>query len=252
MESENYKYFETIYGKGVLLIEMNRLKKRNAFSPEFVYELCNIWDFIENESHISIGILKSKSEEFFSAGADLKKLIPLLTKEREPVTEVEKKIVDDKLLRKFYRKDRVYKKPIIGVSSGYCLAGGFELLLSCDFQIITSDSIIGFPETKLGLIPAGGGISRVVQATSRSRSLEILINSSELDIYKLLNDGLVNEICSREDLSSVLTSYVNKLSESESKATEILMQNIDKFKELNLEKSFLFEEELLNKLSDEQ
>ena len=116
----------------------------------------------------------------------------------------------------------------------------------------TFNFVVGLVETIVGLIPAGGGISRVVQATSRSRSLEILINSSELDIYKLLNDGLVNEICSREDLSSVLTSYVNKLSESESKATEILMQNIDKFKELNLEKSFLFEEELLNKLSDEQ
>ena len=48
MDSENYKYFDTIYGKGVLLVEMKRLDKRNAFSPEFIYELCNIWDYIEN------------------------------------------------------------------------------------------------------------------------------------------------------------------------------------------------------------
>ena len=235
MESEKYKYFETLYGKGVLLVEMNRLEKRKAFIPEFVYELWHIWDYIENEGHIQIGVLKSKSDEYFSAGADLKTLIPLITKERKPASEIEKKVLDQNLLRKFYRKDQVYKKPIIGVSSGYCLAGGFELLLSCDFKIISSDSIIGFPETKLGLIPAGGGIARVTQTTSRSRALEILINSSELNIHKLLNDGLVNEI----------------FSESESNATEIIMKNIDKFKKLDLEKSFLLEEELLNKLSNE-
>jgi enoyl-CoA hydratase len=252
MDSKNYRYFDTLYGKGVLLIEMNRLEKRNAFSPEFIYELCNIWDYIENESHIKVGVLKSKSEEFFSAGADLDKLIPLITKEKKPESKIEKKVLEENLLNKFYRKNQSYKKPIIGVSSGYCLAGGFELLLSCDFRIISSDSIIGFPETKIGLIPAGGGISRVTKATSRSRALEILINSTELDVYKLLNDGLVNEVCLRENLTSVLTIYLDKLLNSQSKPTEILIQNIDKFNALNLEDSFLLEEDLLNQLSNEK
>ena len=104
MDSENYKYFETIYGKGVLLVEMNRLDKRNAFNPEFIYELCNIWDYIENESHIKVGVLKSKSEEFFSAGADLEKLIPLLTRKKKPESEIERKVIEENLLKKFYRK----------------------------------------------------------------------------------------------------------------------------------------------------
>jgi enoyl-CoA hydratase/carnithine racemase len=97
MDSKNYRYFDTLYGKGVLLIEMNRLEKRNAFSPEFIYELCNIWDYIENESHIKVGVLKSKSEEFFSAGADLDKLIPLITKEKKPESKIEKKVLEEKI-----------------------------------------------------------------------------------------------------------------------------------------------------------
>lgn len=252
MDSENYKYFDTIYGKGVLLVEMNRLDKRNAFNPEFIYELCNIWDYIENESHIKVGVLKSKSEEFFSAGADLEKLIPLLTRKKKPESEIERKVIEENLLKKFYRKNQIYKKPIIGVSSGHCLAGGFELLLSCDFRIISSDSKIGFPETKLGLIPAGGGMSRIIKATTRSRALEILINSSELDVYKLLNDGLVNEVCSRKDLIGVLTSYLDKISNSETNSTEMIIQNVDKFNELSLQDSFSLEEELLNELSNEE
>ena len=173
-----------------------------------------------------------------------------MTGEKKPTTEIEKKVIEENLLRKFYRKNKLYKKPIIGISSGHCLAGGFELLLSCDFKIISTDSKIGFPETKLGLIPAGGGISRIVHSTSRSRALEILINSSDIDISKLLHDGVVNEICMKENLDEVLDSYIERLLDSESEATEILLSSIDKFKELNLTESFLLEEELLKKLSD--
>ena len=250
MESKKYNFFDTKLNKCVLTIEMNRLEKRNAFSPGFIDELCDIWDYIENSHEIRIGVLRSKSEEYFSAGADLEQLIPLLTGEKKPTTEIEKKVIEENLLRKFYRKNKLYKKPIIGISSGHCLAGGFELLLSCDFKIISTDSKIGFPETKLGLIPAGGGISRIVHSTSRSRALEILINSSDIDISKLLHDGIVNEICMKENLDEVLDSYIERLLDSESEATEILLSSIDKFKELNLTESFLLEEELLKKLSD--
>tara|TARA_X000001036_G_scaffold191837_1_gene180926 strand:+ start:18755 stop:19513 length:759 start_codon:yes stop_codon:yes gene_type:complete len=250
MESKKYNFFDTKLDKYVLTIQMDRLEKRNAFDPVFVNELCDIWDNIENSDEIKIGVLKSKSEEYFSAGADLKQLIPLLTGEKKPTTKIEKKVIEENLLRKFYRKNKSYKKPIIGVSSGYCLAGGFELLLSCDFKIISSDSKIGFPETKLGLIPAGGGISRIVHSTSRSRALEILINSSDIDINKLLHDGIVNEICAKENLDEILNRYIKRLLDSESTATEILLSSIDNFKELNLAESFLLEEELLKKLSD--
>ena len=104
-----------------------------------------------------------------------------------------------------------YYKPIIGYASGYCLAGGFELLLSCDFLIVDENTKIGLPETTLGLIPAGGGISRISEALSRSLSLEILINSKNVDLEKLLYSGIINEIVNRNNVEDVIENYSKKV-----------------------------------------
>jgi hypothetical protein len=53
-------------------------------------------------------------------------------------------------------------------------------------------------------------------------------------------------------LISVLTSYLDKISNSESNSTEMIIQNVDKFNELSLQDSFSLEEELLNELSNEE
>ena len=51
--------------------------------------------------------------------------------------------------------------PTICLINGYCLGGGTELSLSCDIRIGSNDSIIGLPETSLGIIPGAGGTFRL-------------------------------------------------------------------------------------------
>jgi len=105
MDLDKYKYFNLQIDNSVLEIQINRPEKKNAFNPEMVYELCNIWEIIESDSNIKLGILRSVSKEFFSAGADLKELIPLLTGDLKPKSKYESDLLKDKLLDKFYRKD---------------------------------------------------------------------------------------------------------------------------------------------------
>jgi len=251
MDLDKYKYFNLQISNSALEIQINRPEKKNAFNPEMVYELCDIWEIIESNSKIKLGILRSISNEFFSAGADLKELIPLLTGDLKPKSKFESDLLKDKLLDKFYRKDKTYYKPIIGYASGYCLAGGFELLLSCDFLIVDENTIIGFPETTLGLIPAGGGISRISEALSRSLSLEILINSKNVNLEKLLYSGIINEIVNRNNFDDVIKNYTKKVTDSSQKTVELLMANIDKLQKIDLKEKFNLEDKLLNKLLDE-
>jgi len=251
MDLDKYKYFNLQISNSALEIQINRPEKKNAFNPEMVYELCDIWEIIESNSKIKLGILRSISNEFFSAGADLKELIPLLTGDLKPKSKFESDLLKDKLLDKFYRKDKTYYKPIIGYASGYCLAGGFELLLSCDFLIVDENTIIGFPETTLGLIPAGGGISRISEALSRSLSLEILINSKNVDLKKLLYAGIINEIVNRNNVEDVIENYSKKVTDSSQKTVELLMANIDKLQKIDLKEKFNLEDRLLNELLDE-
>lgn len=251
MDLDKYKYFNLQISNSAVEIQINRPEKKNAFNPEMVCELCDIWEIIESNSNIKLGILRSISTEFFSAGADLKELIPLLTGDLKPKSQFESDLLKDKLLDKFYRKDKTYNKPIIGYASGYCLAGGFELLLSCDFLIVDENTKIGLPETTLGLIPAGGGISRISEALSRSLSLEILINSKNVDLKKLLYSGIINEIVNRNNVEDVIENYSKKVTDSSQKTVELLMANIDKLQKMDLKEKFNLEDKLLNELLDE-
>ena len=251
MDLDKYKYFNLQISNSAVEIQINRPEKKNAFNPEMVCELCDIWEIIESNSNIKLGILRSISTEFFSAGADLKELIPLLTGDLKPKSQFESDFLKNKLLDKFYRKDKTYNKPIIGYASGYCLAGGFELLLSCDFLIVDENTKIGLPETTLGLIPAGGGISRISEALSRSLSLEILINSKNVDLKKLLYSGIINEIVNRNNVEDVIENYSKKVTDSSQKTVELLMANIDKLQKIDLKEKFNLEDRLLNELLDE-
>ena len=229
---------------GVCTVTMNRLEKKNAINPQFAIELCSAWDLIDNDDEIRVAILKSADSNVFSAGADLKELIPLLKGEIKPSNEYEKKLLSGDFLLKTWRKDKVRTKPLIGVASGYCLAGGFELLLCCDFRLVEENTSIGFPETGIGLLPIAGGVSRVGHEVSRPKALEILFNSANIDIHELKNLGVVNDVFKTDEMGNTLQKYIDKIINSTPESVEVLMKNIDKVRSLNIHESFLLEEEM--------
>ena len=229
---------------GVCTVTMNRLEKKNAINPQFAMELCNAWDVIDNDDGVRVAVLKSADSSIFSAGADLKELIPLLKGEIKPSNDYEKQLLSGNPLLKAWRKDKVRTKPLIGVASGYCLAGGFELLLCCDFRLVEENTSIGFPETGIGLLPIAGGVSRIGHEVSRPKALEILFNSANLDIQELKNLGVVNDVFKTEEMEDTIQKYIDKIITSTPESVEVLMKNIDKVRSLNIQDSFLLEEEM--------
>ena len=227
---------------GVCTVTMNRLEKKNAINPQFAMELCNAWDVIDNDDGVRVAVLKSADSSIFSAGADLKELIPLLKGEIEPTNDYQKQLLSEDFLLKAWRKDKVRTKPLIGVASGYCLAGGFELLLCCDFRLVEENTSIGFPETGIGLLPIAGGVSRIGHEVSRPKALEILFNSANLDVQELKNLGVVNDIFKTEEMEDKIQKYIDKIITSTPESVEVLMKNIDKVRSLNIQDSFLLAE----------
>ena len=59
MDLDKYKYFNLQIDNSVVEIQINRPEKKNAFNPEMVYELCDIWEIIESNSNIKLGILNN-------------------------------------------------------------------------------------------------------------------------------------------------------------------------------------------------
>ena len=242
----NSEFINIDITSGVCTVTMNRLDKKNAINPQFALELCSAWDVIDNENEIRVAVLKSADSSIFSAGADLKELIPLLKGEIEPNNDYEKQLLSEDFLLKAWRKDKGRTKPLIGVASGYCLAGGFELLLCCDFRLVEENTVVGFPETGIGLLPIAGGVSRIGHEVSRPKALEILFNSANLDVQELKNLGVkvVIDFFKTDEMEDTLQKYIDKIISSTPESVEVLMKNIDRVRSLNMQDSFLLEEEM--------
>lgn len=86
-------------------------------------------------------------------------------------------------------------KPVIAAINGVCMGGGFELALACDLRIVAEDvTLIGLPETRIGIFPGGGGTQRLPRMIGEARALEFILRGQIVDAGAALALGLVNAV----------------------------------------------------------
>ena len=86
-------------------------------------------------------------------------------------------------------------KPIIAAINGTCMGGGFELALCCARRVLQSDvTQIGLPETRIGIIPGGGGTQRLPRLIGEAKALQFILDGEVVDARRALALGLVDEL----------------------------------------------------------
>ena len=91
-------------------------------------------------------------------------------------------------------------KPVICAVDGYCLGGGFEILLACDLVFATNRASFGFPEAKLGIIPGFGGTQRATCRLGAARAKEMAMTGRRIDADTALSWGLINRVVAPNEL----------------------------------------------------
>ena len=186
---------------GIALLTMNRPDKRNALSPEMLVRLARAWRQVRDDEAIRAAVLTGAGDRAFCAGADLGRLIPLMTRQRGPEDEWDDALLADKtafadgLLRGF-----VLDTPVISAIQGDALAGGTELLLATDLRVAAQGVTVGLTEVARGLIPGGGGVSRLPRQVPRAKAMEILLLGQAMPIDEAWRIGLVNEVLPRDQV----------------------------------------------------
>jgi enoyl-CoA hydratase/3-hydroxyacyl-CoA dehydrogenase len=99
--------------------------------------------------------------------------------------------------------------PVVAAIHGYCLGGGLELALACDFRIATRDAQLGFPEVNLGLLPGGGGTQRAPRLISPGRARWLTMSGERIDAETASQWGLVEFVV--DDLESGIARYVDPI-----------------------------------------
>jgi enoyl-CoA hydratase len=185
----------------VALLTMNRPAKRNALSPEMLVRLAEAWRDVRDDDSVRVAVLTGAGDEAFCSGADLGRLIPLLTRQREPDDEWDERLLADRsafsdgLLRGFE-----LTKPVIAAIGGDALAGGTELVLATDLRVAAEGSTLGLTEVARGLIPGGGGVSRLPRQVPYCKAMEILLIGDRMPVEEAWRIGLVNEVVPKPEV----------------------------------------------------
>ncbi|MCS5681042.1 MAG: crotonase/enoyl-CoA hydratase family protein [Actinomycetota bacterium] len=165
----------------VRVITLDRPEARNAVSHEVSSELEEHLDTFEADEAAWVAVLAANGP-VFSAGADLKSV------SSGKAIETEKGGFAG-----LVRYPRT--KPLIAAVDGPALAGGLEIVLSCDLVVASTAAQFGIPEVKRSLIAGAGGLFRLPASIARNVAMELALTGDPISAERAFGIGLVNEIC---------------------------------------------------------
>jgi enoyl-CoA hydratase len=167
----------------VAVITINRPAARNAVNGAVASGLEDAVRRLEADDALWVGIV-SGAGPVFSAGADLKEIaagrVATLATERGGFAGI------TRLPR---------RKPLIAAVEGPALAGGCEIVLSCDLVVASTAATFGIPEVKRSLTAGAGGLFRLPRVLPRNVALELALTGDPITAERAHQFGLVNELC---------------------------------------------------------
>jgi len=162
--------------------------KVNKVSSGLLDEVAGVLDDIKNDKSIKGMVIASGKEDNFVVGADIDELKGMRTTE-EVIAYISKGHAILNSLEKM-------KIPVVACIHGNCLGGGLELALVCNYRMAVNgpQTVLGFPEVQLGLLPAAGGTQRLPRLIGLTAALPMLLTARNLRVKKAKRAGLVDEL----------------------------------------------------------
>lgn len=191
----------TIDGSGVAEVILDR-PPANAIDATTLTELKQVAEALSVDKTVRVVMLKSALERIFAGGFDLEFLGQRWGDMRL-------------LIRAFHEAANAWARipsPTIAVIGGHAAGGGCELALACDFRVMArGKATIGLPEVKLGLLPSGGGTSRLPRLIGRAAALDLLLRGRLIGADEAARIGLISEAVDAQDLDRVAADLAAEL-----------------------------------------
>jgi enoyl-CoA hydratase len=211
----------------IAYIILNRPETQNAFDPETVVEIIDAWKDYRDDDALRCAIITGSGDEVFSSGADLKKLIPLITGARQPETEADKIIQKDPYLpQKAFLRTMKIDKPIIAAINGHAIAGGMEILYSTDIRIASKDVKFGLQEVKWSIVPLMGSSVKLPRQIPYVKAMEYLLTGELFDAEEALRLGFINKIVPKGQVMAEAQRYAEIIIKNGPLAIKAIKQSV--------------------------
>lgn len=191
------------YRQGNCYLTINRPTQLNALNKETIFELNQAIIRADNETSIRCIILTGSGEKAFVAGADIKEFACFDTNEGQALAEKGQEALFDLLEN--------IGTPSVAAINGFALGGGLELAMACHIRVASDNAKMGLPEVSLGVIPGYGGTQRLANLVGKGRAIEMIATAGMFSANEAKEWGLVNYVCSREDLILISEQIASKI-----------------------------------------
>ena len=175
----------------IATITLSRPEKRNAISAEMIDDLMGALG--EIETSVARVVILTGDGKAFCSGMDLAALKALAT--QSPLENLE----DARRLARLFRRIWSFPKPTIAAVNGVAVAGGCGFATLCDFTLAVADATFGYPEVRIGFIPANVAVFLMRQIAEK-HARDLLLTGRIIDAAEAHRMGLVTRIVPAAEL----------------------------------------------------
>jgi enoyl-CoA hydratase/carnithine racemase len=212
----------------------------NSYDIHFMQELDAAIDAADSDPQVKAVILKSASEKFFSAGADIKAFLANSTEANMEMIRTAHRALE---------KMALSPKVFVAAINGHALGGGLEMALACDLRFAAAGNYrLGLPEVTLGLLPGNGGTQRLPRLVGANKALEMMLTGESVGPEEAHRLGLVNQLFPAEKLLEEAEAYARKVASGAGAAIGKIKQAVYQGMALPLKEALALERDLIEPL----
>src|SRR5256886_9577470 len=221
MKNENKPVIYSVEGV-VALITLNRPEKRNALNDALIGALKDCLREADSNDEVR-GVVITGAGADFCSGADLAAL------QKISESSVGENREDAQSLMELFTLIRSVRVPVVAAVRGRALAGGCGLATACDLVLATRSARFGYPEVKIGFVPAMV-MAILRRNVSEKRAFELISRGTMIDAEEAERIGLVNQVFDDEKFEAEVEAYVTgfeNVSRSAVMLSKRLLYNMD-------------------------
>jgi methylglutaconyl-CoA hydratase len=188
---------------GVGRVILDRPERRNALNAALVGELRESLAGAAEDDRVRLVSIQGAGPDF-CAGADLRELADTVE------AGVEASLADAESLGELFLLLRHLDKPVVAVVHGRALAGGCGLATACDLVVASSEACFGYPEVRLGFVPAMV-MAMLRRSVGESRAFELIALGETIDAETAVRYGLVHRVFPAEEFEDRTAEFLTEL-----------------------------------------
>lgn len=181
---------------GVMVITLNRPDAMNAINGDLSHGLWNAIQELDADNTLVAGVITGNGRAF-CAGMDLKAFA---------------RGEDIGPLNTFVRSGA--KKPLIAAVNGFALAGGCEIMLTCDLIVAAKGAKIGIREVKVGLFAAAGGVFRLPARVGYAKAMEMALTGEPISAEEAMDAGMLSALTEPDEALAAALALAGRIAEN--------------------------------------